>query len=84
MGFLTLLKWVRTSEANWEDLQFFFKDRKCLERPHRIKDKKIEKKKIITWKKIIQMLIITQELKNSDRNLGKIRHIGLNMSLKHC
>lgn len=44
MGFLTLLKWVRTSEANWEDLQFFFKDRKCLERPHRIKDKKIEKK----------------------------------------
>lgn len=83
MGFLTLLKWVHTSEANWEDLQFFFKDRKCLERPYRIKDKKIEKK-ILTWKKIIQMLIITQELNNSDRNLGKIKHIGLNMSLKHC
>lgn len=30
------------------------------------------------------MLIITQELNNSDRKLGNIEHIGLNMSLKHC
>lgn len=42
VGFHTLLKWICTPEVIWEDWDFF-KDRECLERPDRIKDKKPEK-----------------------------------------
>lgn len=45
VGFLTLLKWICTPGVIWEDLHFFFKDRECLQRPDRIKEKKTEKEK---------------------------------------